>query len=598
MSAFFRRAQRQAAADDGSNSPFIVAVTGHRDLQAGAEPQLRGAVTEFLHQLGRQLPNTGLRVMVGMAEGADLLIAQIALELGLPVDAVLPMPFEQYATDFSAESLELLRRLLQKPGVHVVELPTDHGSRAGPGEHAINRDEAYATLTRHLIRSSGLLLALWDGKPSPLPGGTADTVLRYLGVRTEDSARNNELEFLEAGTAGDPVAPVVYWVPVERSGGGPVTGDGGPCYLWGVGDHVLQMHAAMPQLLQHQLAGLDEYNSDFQRLAAGGSLGKCDSLLATLPADASMHKLPVLRAIDAQYGKADSLAVYYQKRSDRLFGFFGWMTFAMSLTYLSYHKLSESRLLLYAYLLVLLVGLAVHYLLVGRRWFAKHLLCRALAETLRARFYLHLADVDDRVNAEDVITMSGIDRFHGFGWFGLVLKSAEAPRPAPLQVGVSTALAAGYVDRAWIKAQQSYFSSKVTRLERSSRRIAALRQLLFAVILLVTLTLIFFGESLHNMGIGFGDVKLKYVLEFLMGFVAVLFGVWELHQHKMASRELLWQYRNQLLHFSRATSELARTTAPDRRRDILAALGRDSLMESYLWTIHRYHREHEPPASA
>jgi hypothetical protein len=25
------------------------------------------------------------------------------------------------------------------------------------------------------------------------------------------------------------------------------------------------------------------------------------------------------------------------------------------------------------------------------------------------------------------------------------------------------------------------------------------------------------------------------------------------------------------------------------------ALGRDSLMESYLWTIHRYHREHEPP---
>jgi hypothetical protein len=138
----------------------------------------------------------------------------------------------------------------------------------------------------------------------------------------------------------------------------------------------------------------------------------------------------------------------------------------------------------------------------------------------------------------------------------------------------------------------------VTRLERSSRRIAALRQLLFAVILLVTLTLIFFGESLHDMGIGFGDLKLKYLLEFLMGFVAVLFGVWELHQHKMASRELLWQYRNQLLHFSRATSELARTTAPDRRRDILAALGRDSLMESYLWTIHRYHREHEPPASA
>jgi hypothetical protein len=30
------------------------------------------------------------------------------------------------------------------------------------------------------------------------------------------------------------------------------------------------------------------------------------------------------------------------------------------------------------------------------------------------------------------------------------------------------------------------------------------------------------------------------------------------------------------------------------RNHILLELGRNSLMESYLWTIHRYHREHEP----
>ena len=35
-----------------------------------------------------------------------------------------------------------------------------------------------------------------------------------------------------------------------------------------------------------------------------------------------------------------------------------------------------------------------------------------------------------------------------------------------------------------------------------------------------------------------------------------------------------------------------------RRLEILAALGKDSLMESYLWTIHRFHREHEPPGRA
>jgi len=66
----------------------------------------------------------------------------------------------------------------------------------------------------------------------------------------------------------------------------------------------------------------------------------------------------------------------------------------------------------------------------------------------------------------------------------------------------------------------------------------------------------------------------------------------------MATRELLWQYRNQLKHFSRARSQLARTFALSRRLEILGELGYDSLMESYLWTIHRFHREHEPPGRA
>jgi hypothetical protein len=38
-----------------------------------------------------------------------------------------------------------------------------------------------------------------------------------------------------------------------------------------------------------------------------------------------------------------------------------------------------------------------------------------------------------------------------------------------------------------------------------------------------------------------------------------------------------------------------RATSVRRRNEVLAELGKDSLMESYLWTIHRYHREHEPP---
>ena len=84
---------------------------------------------------------------------------------------------------------------------------------------------------------------------------------------------------------------------------------------------------------------------------------------------------------------------------------------------------------------------------------------------------------------------------------------------------------------------------------------------------------------------------------FLMGLLPVWLGIWELYQNKMAMRELLWQYRNQLGHFTIAELQLARDTTAERSQEILAQVGKEALMESYLWTIHRYHREYEPPAA-
>ena len=61
----------------------------------------------------------------------------------------------------------------------------------------------------------------------------------------------------------------------------------------------------------------------------------------------SAHDRPVLEQIDAQYGKADALALHFQKRSDQLFAFFNLVAFAMGLAYLSYEKFFSTRLLLF-----------------------------------------------------------------------------------------------------------------------------------------------------------------------------------------------------------------------------------------------------------
>jgi len=577
------------------DSPFIVGVSGHRDLDPDDISRLRDAVTEFVHRLKRYLPDTELRIIVGMAAGADLLVAQAALDLGVIVEAVLPMSLAQYAADFDADTLALLKRLLARPDVHCVELapPThlvdEHGEVA-------DRDAMYANLTAALVRRSGLLLALWDGNPSNLPGGTADTVLRYLGVRTDEAPDDGPIDFDEASEDMDAAERLVYWTPTTRSSTAAAAAAAEPCFLRAIGGNTLEMQRAMPSQLSDQLSLLNHYNREYQQLRHDNRLGTPDSLLAALPDDAPRHDSMMLEDIDAQYGKADALAIYYQLRSDRLFWLFGLMTFTMGLAYLAYEKLTESRMLLLTYVFILLSSLGLYYLLRRHRWFAKHLTYRALAETMRVKFYLRLAGVDHRVDALAVLALSGIDRFHGFSWISYVLKGVEALDLHAAARDTEMLARSRCVEQSWIDSQHRYFTAKVGRLERGSRRVRVLRDTVFVAILLVIVTLFLFGERMHHQEIGLG-VTLQNLLTFCMGFLAVLLGVWELHQDKMATRELLWQYRNQLRHFSHARTQLARISEQGRRDTVLAELGRDSLMESYLWTIHRYHREHEPPSA-
>jgi hypothetical protein len=115
----------------------------------------------------------------------------------------------------------------------------------------------------------------------------------------------------------------------------------------------------------------------------------------------------------------------------------------------------------------------------------------------------------------------------------------------------------------------------------------------FAAILAVIAALILLGQREDRLRLVFGASP-EGTLTFVLGRPALALGVWELHQNKMATRVRFWQDRNQLEHFSRACTPLGKTSIAERRRVVLARLGKDSLMEICPWTIHRYHREHQP----
>ena len=110
------------------SSPLVIGVSGHRDPHPQCLPQLGREIDAFLANLKRRLPDTELRIMTGMAQGADLLVARAASKAGCKVDAVLPMALERYVEDFDAESAAALRTLLADPAVTYTVLPAPPGS--------------------------------------------------------------------------------------------------------------------------------------------------------------------------------------------------------------------------------------------------------------------------------------------------------------------------------------------------------------------------------------------------------------------------------------------------------------------------------------
>jgi hypothetical protein len=539
------RALAAAAALPPVNSPFTVGLSCPADVDAAQRARLVDSAAGFLRTLRHHLPNTDVRVMADANCAASLAIMRAAVALDMSFDAL------------------------------------------------IGSDSLIADI---LVRRSSLLIALWDGGKSSSRGDTADILCGFLGIHVDSGGAFDVIEIEKVVDEMELAVRLVYWVPVIRGGASESAHMQQPHYLLAVRDNVLEVQESMPSSLKRGLADLNHYNAEFERIAHDGSVPRSASLTGNFSEDIAASDAAVLKDIDRQYVKADTLAGYMQRRSDRLFNMFGIMTFSMGLAYLIYDKITESRILLIVYMLILLTSLLAFYVFQAKRWFSKYLSTRVLAETLRVRFYLTLAGLDRGVRIRTLIELTGLHRFRGFSWISFALDSIEPMAAAAAHTIETHAQRTRFVNQAWIEDQYQYFARKVAAMEMARHRIKRLKSAAFIVALTVISVLFMFGHELIQVDARVG-LPVKNILTFCSGFLAVVLGVWELRQNKMAAQELLWQYRSQLSRFQRARMQFKRVTSRTRRDVLLKELGENSLMEIYLWAIHRYHREHAPPAS-
>jgi len=163
-------------------------VTGHRPnrLPASHIPRLKRQIAELMALLQSIAAEVAaahpevyaagakarprVRAVSALAEGADTLMAELALERGAELVAALPFVAADYERDFAAGAPRDYFHTLVRASVDVFELD---GSRE-------REAESYEAVGRLVVRQSDVLLAIWDGEPAAGRGGTA-LIAAYAG---------------------------------------------------------------------------------------------------------------------------------------------------------------------------------------------------------------------------------------------------------------------------------------------------------------------------------------------------------------------------------------------------------------------------------
>jgi hypothetical protein len=186
-------------------APFVLAVgvTGHRAevLPEGSVPVLRRRIRNVLECIEQSgcalLQDNGncfsggrpqLRFISPIADGADQIAAEVALELGWQLQAILPFERGAYrATLANHGARERFDALIERAHC-LLELP-------GDPEQGL---DAYVMTGRATVGHCDVLIAIWDGLPPRGRGGTGEvvqlaltrgTAIVHVPLATEDETR-------------------------------------------------------------------------------------------------------------------------------------------------------------------------------------------------------------------------------------------------------------------------------------------------------------------------------------------------------------------------------------------------------------------------
>jgi len=573
----------QVLIHDTTQIPLLIGVTGHRDLVSHEVERLRDAVRNWLVHIGKCFPGAPLRVVSSLSAGADLLVAEEALAVGLDCIAVLPFPVEVCRTDFDdPRDLERFDTVLGRCRERVVCPLRKHltpGDLASPGPA---RTAQYAAAGEAIASSTFIVLALWDGRPPHHPAGTARTVEFRLRLRTwlDDGSKAAPQELL-ANLPPD----FVYHIVTSRRSAGPAPGlvplqagyrsrPDGP------------FEAELPRVATLIGERTAELNRDLRRHAVRTAPRRVDTGLI----DELAEPPPSVATVAGLFAAIDSVATHMHRAVLLKVYVTAVLTSLMGAAFLIYSHsdpASHWELAIYVFLGAFIALIGGDLVVRSKHLQRRHLEARALAEGLRVELFWAIAGVHVPGAAPSAHRSILKQADPGLEWIPNALRAASLMLFEVRQTGIPGGI--DFAIHRWIGSDASsdshseqlhYFWRAARKRERHSLIAEAAVSISIAIGLLVTLALV--GGSK-----GWIDTY-RLPLLFAMGFLPLLAGVLENSVQKTAGRELRRQYEYMYEVFGSARDRLLQASSDPERRAILSLLGRAALAEHAEWLfLHR-----------
>ena len=494
--------------------PLVVAVTGHRDLVAEEQPLIRERVRGLLEDLRKRYPDRRLRLMSPLAEGADRLVAEEALALGVELIVPMPMVRDVYVSDFeSSESRESFDRLCSS-ALEILELPLARDNKTEDIlEHGPARNLQYAQLGVFLCAHCHVLLALWDGKYADDLGGTGQVVrFHHDDIMPGYAERSIGSQQMLVDDESDLVYHIVC--SRDRPGGEPHE-DFEPLECWWfTKDEEQPRSKTLP--VQHELifARGSEFSADAQRFAE-----RMGETIYPLYDPGEVDYLPNgIQTIHYLFCISDWLAIHFQKRVHFTLKATHALAFLMGLTFILYTDLATLPVFMGMFLLFFAGAFGLQRWAVRSGWNRKYLDYRALAEGLRVQFYWAAAGVNSE--SESKFTHDNFLQTQDpeLGWIRNVMRVAGTRVDAQPE---TSKRALRFVLDEWIgdddSGQLGYYRRKSAERMVRSRTTERLSKFALLYSVVAMLTLIFYGDALPGL---LGDILVAS-----MGSVLLFVGI-------------------------------------------------------------------------